>query len=140
MKKLNWQKVTKQNASKTGTLWGHIISPTGFESRLSISAIEVEELFSRPVIEKKKVGANGEDSKEQPKSSVVNLLDGKTSLNVNIFLKQFKMPNDRLVGIINDGNCAKISLDQLKALSKQLPDKPTVRYNNRAYSTAASSY
>ena len=127
MKKLNWQKVSKQNAVKTGTLWERVSSPQGIEPRLSISAIEVELLFSRPVIEKKKSGAaNGEEPKEQAKSSVVNLLDQKTSLNVNIFLKQFKMPNEKLAGIIHEGDCSKISLDQLKAMYKLLPDKPTV--------------
>lgn len=127
MKKLNWQKVTRQQAVKTGTIWDKVISPLeGTDSRLSISAIDIEELFSRPVIEKRKKGETEEAKGESSKSSIVSLLDPKTSLNVNIFLRQFKMPNEKLVAIIHEGDCSKISLDQLKALFKLLPDKSTV--------------
>ena len=46
----------------------------------------VEELFARPQIVKG--GGEGEGKPKEPK--VVSLLDQKVSLNVNIFLKQFK--------------------------------------------------
>jgi len=56
------------------------------------------------------------------------LLDSKTSLNVNIFLKQFRSSNKEVVAIISEGNVEKISLEQLKAFEKLLPDKSTVSY------------
>ena len=58
----------------------------------------------------------------------VTLLDQKTSLNVNIFLKQFKTDNASIVTMIRDGDSSKMSIDQLKALEKLLPDSPTVSY------------
>ena len=56
------------------------------------------------------------------------MLDSKTSLNVNIFLKQFCSSNKEVVAIITEGNVEKISLEQLKAFEKLLPDKSTVSY------------
>lgn len=53
-------------------------------------------------------------------------MDQKTSLNVNIFLKQFKTDNASIVTMIHDGDSSKMSIDQLKALEKLLPDSPTV--------------
>lgn len=59
----------------------------------------------------------------------MTLLDQKTSLNINIFLKQFKTDNASIVTMIRDGDSSKMSIDQLKALEKLLPDSPTVSYD-----------
>lgn len=56
----------------------------------------------------------------------VTLLDQKTSLNVNIFLRQFKTDNASIVSMIRDGDASKMSIDQLKALEKLLPDSSMV--------------
>ena len=58
----------------------------------------------------------------------VSLLDSKASLNINIFLKQFRASNQEVVSIIAEGNAQKISLEQLKAFEKLLPDKTTVSF------------
>jgi len=55
-------------------------------------------------------------------------LDSKASLNINIFLKQFRASNAEVVAIIVEGNVQKISVEQLKAFEKLLPDKTTVSY------------
>ena len=124
MKKLNWQKVTKQVATKNGTIWERAAIPQSPDTpTLSISPAEVEELFSRPEIVKKK---GKEEEKQETKSSIVTLLDPKSSLNVNIFLKQFKMPNAKIIAILSEGDCRRITSDQLKAVQKLLPDKNTV--------------
>jgi hypothetical protein len=60
----------------------------------------------------------------------VTLLDQKASLNVNIFLKQFKTDNASIVTMIRDGDSSKMSIDQLKALEKLLPDSHTVSYDH----------
>ena len=54
------------------------------------------------------------------------MLDSKASLNINIFLKQFRASNQEVIAIIAEGNAQKISLEQLKAFEKLLPDKTTV--------------
>ena len=54
------------------------------------------------------------------------MLDNKTSLNINIFLKQFRTSNKEVIAIIVQGNTERISLEQLKAFEKLLPDRGTV--------------
>lgn len=56
----------------------------------------------------------------------MTLLDAKTSLNINIFLKQFRTSNEEVVAMLTQGNIEKISLEQLKAFEKILPDRSTV--------------
>ena len=56
----------------------------------------------------------------------INLLDMKRSMNVNIFLKQFKLPNDDIVRLIVDGNHEAIGQEKLKGLLKALPEKEEV--------------
>eukprot|EP00731_Ephydatia_muelleri_P007967 Em0004g305a len=122
MKKVNWTKVSKQQASSPSTVW-HKCAHNAVDIAVRIEPTSVEDLFSREEVEKK--GAKDE-AKEKAKPTSVALLDSKTSLNVNIFLKQFKSSNEAIVSIISSGNCTMISLDQLKALEKLLPDQPTV--------------
>lgn len=47
-------------------------------------------------------------------------------MNINIFLKQFRAGNKEVITIITEGNIAKVSLEQLKAFEKLLPDRSTV--------------
>ena len=57
----------------------------------------------------------------------VNLLDGKRSLNVNIFLSQFRMAHEEIVQLIEDGESAKIGAEKLRGLQKILPETDEVR-------------
>ncbi|XP_064401123.1 inverted formin-2-like isoform X3 [Halichondria panicea] len=120
MRKLNWVKVAKTTASGPTTLWHQTVSgTTGL--KVNIDPEGVESLFAQAVI-KKKTKTEEAGEKEKKKSAVVSLLDQKASLNVNIFLKQFKSDNVSIVNMIADGDLNRISLDQLKALEKMLPD------------------
>jgi len=47
-------------------------------------------------------------------------------MNVNIFLKQFKMTNDAIVTLIKSGDDTTIGADKLKGLVKILPEKDEV--------------
>ena len=51
----------------------------------------------------------------------INLLDMKRSMNVNIFLKQFKTTNEAIVELIKHGDYAEIGGEKLKGLLKILP-------------------
>jgi len=57
----------------------------------------------------------------------INLLDMKRSMNVNIFLKQFKMSNEQIVELIKQGDDQKIGAEKLKGLLKTLPEKDDVK-------------
>ena len=58
--------------------------------------------------------------------SEINLLDGKKSLNINIFLKQFRSSPDDLVSMINDGDHMYIGAEGLNNLIKLLPTEDEV--------------
>jgi len=48
-------------------------------------------------------------------------------MNVNIFLKQFKMSNEAIVELIEQSDCEKIGAEKLKGLLKILPEKDEVK-------------
>jgi len=50
----------------------------------------------------------------------------KRSMNVNIFLKQFKMSNEQVVQLIKDSDDTKIGAEKLKGLLKIFPEKDEV--------------
>lgn len=55
--------------------------------------------------------------------SQITLLDGKRSLNVNIFLKQFRNTNDTsVVEMIREGQHDEIGAEKLRGLLKILPE------------------
>ncbi|KAJ6657987.1 hypothetical protein lerEdw1_001646, partial [Lerista edwardsae] len=53
----------------------------------------------------------------------ITFLDSKKSLNLNIFLKQFKCPNEEVVAMIQKGDRTKFDVEVLKQLLKLLPEK-----------------
>jgi inverted formin-2 len=54
------------------------------------------------------------------------VLDMKRSMGVNIFLKQFKMPNNAIVDLIKQGDVEKLGAEKLKGLMSLLPTKDEV--------------
>lgn len=68
MKKLNWEKLPRQVAAKSGTVWEPTAAPTA-RARININAGHLEELFCRQeVVKQKKAAGPGE---EQAKPKVV---------------------------------------------------------------------
>lgn len=135
MKKLNWVKVPQKVATRSGTLWEK--SSTGDDQpKIAISVEELEELFSRKEVIHQKSQLLTNKIDDSAKSTTVKILDQRISLNVSIFLKQFKTSNENIVAIINGGDHTKISIDQLKALQKLLPDKATVSKVTTVYNSS----
>ena len=56
----------------------------------------------------------------------VNLLNVKTSMNVNIFLKQFQFSNEGIISLIKEGKAEQINPTRLKGLLKILPEREEV--------------
>ena len=93
MRKVNWVKVPRNVATKPTTLWHPSTKDDEkVEPKIRVDMETVEDLFSRAEIVKKGKGEKegGGDGETVSKPKVISLLDQKTSLNVNIFLKQFK--------------------------------------------------
>ena len=59
----------------------------------------------------------------------------KRSMNVNIFLKQFKLPNADIVALVKEVKAEEINAERLKGLLKIMPERDEVsvrqffRYN-----------
>ncbi|WAQ99283.1 INF2-like protein [Mya arenaria] len=56
----------------------------------------------------------------------ITLLDPKKSMNINIFLKQFRKPNDVIVELIKSGEARSLGVEKLKGLLKLLPNQDEV--------------
>ena len=56
----------------------------------------------------------------------VTLLDPKKSMNVNIFLKQFRKSNDVIIDQIKQGDARALGVEKLKGLLKILPQQDEV--------------
>ena len=56
----------------------------------------------------------------------INLLDMKRSMNVNIFLKQFRLPNNEIVAMVKEGKAEEINAERLRGLLKIMPERDEV--------------
>ncbi|XP_048655417.1 inverted formin-2 isoform X3 [Marmota marmota marmota] len=117
MKKLNWQKLPSNVARERNSMWATLSSPGTDAVEPDFSSIE--RLFSFPVAKPKEPTAA--PARKEPKE--VTFLDSKKSLNLNIFLKQFKCSNEEVTAMIRAGDTTKFDVEVLKQLLKLLPEK-----------------
>lgn len=112
MKKLNWQKLPSRVVTDHQSLW----TSSSTES-VEPDYCSIEQLFSLPPTETK----TRTKTKTEPKE--ISFIDAKKSLNLNIFLKQFKCSNEEFVSLIQRGDRSKFDVEVLKQLVKLLPEK-----------------
>nr|XP_021509834.1 inverted formin-2 isoform X3 [Meriones unguiculatus] len=126
MKKLNWQKLPSNVARERNSMWATLSSPCTEVVEPDFSSIE--QLFSFPTAKPKEPSAA--PTRKEPKE--VTFLDSKKSLNLNIFLKQFKCSNEEVTSMIRAGDTTKFDVEVLKQLLKLLPEKHEIE-NLRAF-------
>ncbi|XP_045205613.2 formin-J-like isoform X2 [Mercenaria mercenaria] len=128
MRTLQWQKIPVNKVMGKNNIWtmtGQMFN--GYVAKMDYE--QIEDLFG---VNKTKTNSqdvtDGSSSIEKKKkeNAEVNLLDGKRSLNVNIFLKQFRMPNKDIVQLLQDGQSDKFGAEKLKSLQKILPSQEEV--------------
>ncbi|EHB01395.1 Inverted formin-2 [Heterocephalus glaber] len=117
MKKLNWQKLPSNVAQEQNSMWATLSGPGTQQVELDFSSIE--RLFSFPTAKPKE--CTTAPTRKEPKE--VTFLDPKKSLNLNIFLKQFKRSNEEVTAMIRAGDTAMFDVEVLKQLLKLLPEK-----------------
>lgn len=117
MKKLNWQKLPSNVAQEHSSMWASLSSPDTPVVEPDFSSIE--RLFCFPVAKPKESVAA--PARKEPKE--ITFLDSKKSLNLNIFLKQFKCSNEEVTTMIRAGDTTKFDVEVLKQLLKLLPEK-----------------
>ncbi|KAM8832852.1 inverted formin-2-like isoform 2-T3 [Spinachia spinachia] len=113
MKKLNWQKLPSRAVTAQQSLWTLV----SLES-LEPDYCSIERLFSLPSTETR--------TKAQAKPKEISFIDGKKSLNLNIFLRQFKCSHEDFVSLIWKGDRSRFDVELLKQLIKLLPEKHEV--------------
>ncbi|XP_055448939.1 inverted formin-2 isoform X2 [Psammomys obesus] len=126
MKKLNWQKLPSNVVRERNSMWATLSSPCTEVVEPDFSSIE--QLFSFPTAKPKEPSAA--PTRKEPKE--VTFLDSKKSLNLNIFLKQFKCSNEEVTSMIRAGDTTKFDVEVLKQLLKLLPEKHEIE-NLRAF-------
>ncbi|XP_018014866.1 uncharacterized protein LOC108671794 isoform X3 [Hyalella azteca] len=126
MKTFNWNKIPNSKVVGNNNVWTKLavrhekLSPTS-----TLDWEELEGLFclqtpqAPPAGGKTAPGTPGEENKSQ--NSQINLLDGKRSLNVNIFLRQFRVPNEEILELLREGDHAEFGAEKLRNLLKLLP-------------------
>lgn len=95
---------------------------------------KLEELFSQKVTSPTAVTLSPEADeankvmtrKNSHKDTEVTLLDPKKSMNVNIFLKQFRKSNDVIIDQIKQGDARALGVEKLKGLLKILPQQDEI--------------
>ncbi|XP_016041600.2 inverted formin-2 [Erinaceus europaeus] len=113
MKKLNWQKLPSSVAREHSSMWA---SRGGQPLEPDLSSIE--RLFSLPAAKPREPAA---PTRREPRE--ITFLDSKKSLNLNIFLKQFKCSHEELTAMIQAGDTSRFDVEILKQLLKLLPEK-----------------
>ncbi|XP_062433049.1 inverted formin-2 isoform X2 [Rhea pennata] len=117
MKKLNWQKLPSNVVRESHSMWASVGSSS--EDAIEPNYTSIEQLFCFPQpTPKEKTAA---PVKAEPKE--ITFLDSKKSLNLNIFLKQFKCSNEEVAAMIQNGDRTKFDVEVLKQLLKLLPEK-----------------
>ena len=120
MKTLNWTKVVR---IENDTVWKDVNATIRQKPPVSLPYQQIEELFClKPPTTSIVMSTPSIKSKD----CIVNLLDSKRSLSVNIFLKQFKFPIQELVERIARCDTLLFTPEHLSCLTKILPDKEEV--------------
>ncbi|XP_017137865.1 FH2 domain-containing protein 1 [Drosophila miranda] len=137
MKTINWGKIPHNKVLGKPNIWSIVASNHQDSPMKDIDWNEMEGLFclqSTSAQGSPKLGressnpsssSNGCDTldrKSKKECTEITLLDGKRSLNVNIFLKQFRTSNDDIIQLIRQGVHEEIGAERLRGLLKIMPE------------------
>ncbi|KAL7731951.1 hypothetical protein ACLKA6_017000 [Drosophila palustris] len=136
MKTINWGKIPHNKVLGNENIWSMMASQQRDPNHKGINFNEMEELFCQqstsgqgsPKLgresgnQSSSSGYDTLDRKAKKESTEITLLDGKRSLNVNIFLKQFRSSNKDIIQLIRHGVHEEIGAERLRGLLKILPE------------------
>ncbi|XP_071443548.1 uncharacterized protein form3 [Hetaerina americana] len=138
MKTINWNKIPNHKVvSDKRNIWALVARSHESSPMADLDWEEMEGLFCQQVpppspattggpgggftpTSSPKLG--GRDDRTKRDSIEITLLDGKRSLNVNIFLKQFKSSNDDIIRLVKAGSHGEIGAEKLCGLLRILPE------------------
>ncbi|XP_034102764.1 formin-J [Drosophila albomicans] len=135
MRTVNWSLISQNKVLlDKNNIWSNMAVQHRDSNKKDIDFIELEDLFQLQATNKQgspKLGrdTNGNQSssgydtldRKAKKEPEIELLDRKRSLNVNIFLKQFRSGHQNLIQLIKDGVHEQIGAERLRGLLNILP-------------------
>ncbi|XP_061931495.1 uncharacterized protein LOC107998165 isoform X3 [Apis cerana] len=128
MKTINWNKIPNHKVIGKRNIWSLVADEHQNSPMADIDWAEMEGLFCQqvppvlPAASCSSHGTNSDAEKRRREPTEIALLDGKRSLNVNIFLKQFRSSNEDIIRLIKDGSHDEIGAEKLRGLLKILPE------------------
>ncbi|CAH2053977.1 unnamed protein product, partial [Iphiclides podalirius] len=133
MKTINWNKIPNSKVIGQNNIWALVASSHKHSPKAELDWSEIEGLFcqqiqptgsagSSPRLGRSPICDSSGERKPRKESSEITLLDGKRSLNVNIFLKQFRSSNEDIIQLIREGSHDDIGTEKLRGLLKILPE------------------
>ncbi|GJQ83268.1 form3 [Trypoxylus dichotomus] len=133
MKTINWHKIPNNKVIGKNNIWTQVAYTHQHSPMADMDWSEMEGLFcqqvppgsnqSSPKLGNRDSGGSDTLERKMRKDNCeVTLLDGKRSLNVNIFLKQFRSSNEDIIQLIKDGEHDDIGAEKIKGLLKILPE------------------
>ncbi|KAH8251067.1 hypothetical protein KR026_008686 [Drosophila bipectinata] len=139
MKTINWGKIPHNKVVGKQNIWAIVASNHKHNPMQDIDWNEMEGLFclqttsaqGSPKLGREGSGGQGSsgsngcdtlDRKSKKECTEITLLDGKRSLNVNIFLKQFRTSHEEIIQLIRQGSHEEIGAERLRGLLKIMPE------------------
>lgn len=122
MKTFNWNKLPNSKVIGKNNVWSQVAYNHQHSPMADMDWMEMEDLFCQQTPVSQNTIPAAHDRKIRKENCEISLLDGKRSLNVNIFLKQFRSSNEDIIQLIKNGEHDEIGAEKLKGLLKILPE------------------
>lgn len=126
LRKLNWERIPKEKVEGRKSVWSGAGQD---EDEFPIDLHSLDELFgqkdSKPQDRTRLLRRSAtllRSRSPQDSTEEISLLDSKRSMNIGIFLRQFKMPAKEIVADISNGAGDRYGAEKLTELCKLLPD------------------
>ncbi|XP_008288409.1 FH2 domain-containing protein 1 [Stegastes partitus] len=124
MRNFNWETLPKQSVIGKHNIW----TADKTDGEYELDTDRIEELFSHKQVQQQ-LKAQSVRGLSAPASGgeVVSILNSKRSMNIGIFLKQFKRSLEDLIEEIKSGSSRSFGPGKLRDLCKLLPDEGEVK-------------
>ncbi|KAL0113000.1 hypothetical protein PUN28_012320 [Cardiocondyla obscurior] len=129
MKTINWNKIPNHKVIGKRNIWSLVANEHQNSPMADVDWAEMEGLFCQqvppmvpPTTYSTSFGTGIDVERRRREPTEIALLDGKRSLNVNIFLKQFRSSNEDIIQLIREGGHDDIGAEKLRGLLKILPE------------------
>ncbi|XP_022646402.1 inverted formin-2-like isoform X1 [Varroa destructor] len=137
MKTLNWCKIPAGRVLAGGSggdnLWARVAASHNGTNESLLDFEGMEELFCQQQSQPSTPQMQRRQRTSQRKAQEVTLLEGKRSLNISIFLKQFRFPTvqqESIASMIRKGMHQEIGAERLRGLLKILPEPEEIELLN----------